>query len=220
MLSAKVIENAQQAEHYFSQDNYYTTEEGFEQSAWAGKGAAALGLSGGVHREQFMELLEGKVDGQELGKWVRNEETGQKEREHRPGIDLTFSAPKSVSLLAEVAGNEEVSKAHDVAVERAIAYLERVAAQAMGLRPAKIPATWSLPNSATILAGNLIRRPIPMRLFSTLPSVRMVNGALFPMRSCWATSKMPVPTIAPSWLGNYLRWGMKLSARTLMGVSR
>ena len=130
MLSAKVIENAQQAEHYFSQDNYYTTEEGFEQSAWAGKGAAALGLSGGVHREQFMELLEGKVDGQELGKWVRNEETGQKEREHRPGIDLTFSAPKSVSLLAEVAGNEEVSKAHDVAVERAIAYLERVAAQA------------------------------------------------------------------------------------------
>lgn len=36
MLSAKVIENAQQAEHYFSQDNYYTTEEGFEQSAWAG----------------------------------------------------------------------------------------------------------------------------------------------------------------------------------------
>lgn len=130
MLSAKVIENAQQAEHYFSQDNYYTTEEGFEQSAWAGKGAAALGLSGGVHREQFMDLLEGKVDGQELGKWVRNEETGQKEREHRPGIDLTFSAPKSVSLLAEVAGNEEVSKAHDVAVERAIAYLERVAAQA------------------------------------------------------------------------------------------
>ena len=130
MLSAKVIEKAQQAEHYFSQDNYYTTEEGFEQSAWAGKGAAALGLSGGVHREQFMELLEGKVDGQELGKWVRNEETGQKEREHRPGIDLTFSAPKSVSLLAEIAGNEEVSKAHDVAVERAIAYLERVAAQA------------------------------------------------------------------------------------------
>lgn len=130
MLSAKVIENAQQAEHYFSQDNYYTTEEGFEQSAWAGKGAAALGLSGGVHREQFMELLEGKVDGQELGKWVRNEETGQKEREHRPGIDLTFSAPKSVSLLAEVAGNEEVSKAHDEAVKAALAYLERVTAQA------------------------------------------------------------------------------------------
>ena len=130
MLSAKVIENAQQAEHYFSQDNYYTTEEGFEQSAWAGKGAAALGLSGGVHREQFMELLEGKVDGQELGKWVRNEETGQKEREHRPGIDLTFSAPKSVSLLAEVAGIEEVSKAHDEAVKEALAYLEKATAKA------------------------------------------------------------------------------------------
>lgn len=130
MLSAHLLKGAEEAEHYFSKDNYYTTEEGFGNSEWTGKGAAALGLSGGVHREQFMELLEGKVDGQELGKWARNEKTGEMEREHRPGIDLTFSAPKSVSLLAEVAGSEEVSKAHDVAVERAITYLERAAAQA------------------------------------------------------------------------------------------
>lgn len=130
MLSAHLLKGAQEAEHYFSKDNYYTTEEGFGNSEWTGKGAAALGLSGGVHREQFMELLEGKVDGQELGKWARSEKTGEMEREHRPGIDLTFSAPKSVSLLAEVAGSEEVSKAHDVAVERAIMYLERAAAQA------------------------------------------------------------------------------------------
>lgn len=130
MLSAHLVQNAQQAEHYFSQDNYYTTEEGFDKSAWAGKGAAMLGLSGGVHREQFMELLNGNVAGQELGKWVRNEATGEREREHRPGIDLTFSAPKSVSLLAEVAGDEKVSQAHDIAVQRAIAYLERETAQA------------------------------------------------------------------------------------------
>lgn len=130
MLSAHLLKGAEEAEHYFSKDNYYTTEEGFGNSEWTGKGAAALGLSGGVHREQFMELLEGKVDGQELGKLARNKETGEMGREHRPGIDLTFSAPKSVSLLAEVAGSEEVSKAHDVAVERAIMYLERAAAQA------------------------------------------------------------------------------------------
>ncbi|MDX9737684.1 MAG: MobF family relaxase [Azonexus sp.] len=130
MLSAKVLTNAQQAEHYFSQDNYYTSEEGFEHSAWAGKGAAALGLSGGVHREQFMELLQGKVEGQELGKMVRNEQTGALERDHRPGVDMTFSAPKSVSLLAEVAGDERVQQAHDMAVMDALAYLERVAAQA------------------------------------------------------------------------------------------
>lgn len=130
MLSAKVLTNAQQAEHYFSQDNYYTSQEGFEHSAWAGKGAAALGLSGGVHREQFMELLQGKVEGQQLGKMVRNEQTGELERDHRPGVDMTFSAPKSVSLLAEVAGDERVRHAHDMAVLDALAYLERVAAQA------------------------------------------------------------------------------------------
>lgn len=132
MISMKVIGNAAQAEHYFSQDNYYTTEEGFEHSAWMGKGAAALGLAGGVHREEFMSLLEGKVDGQELGKWTRNEETGEREREHRPGVDLTFSAPKSVSILAEVAGDEDVRRAHDIAVARAVAYLEKEAAQARG----------------------------------------------------------------------------------------
>ena len=129
MLSAHLVQNAQQAEHYFSQDNYYTTDEGFDKSAWAGKGAAMLGLSGGVHREQFMELLNGNVAGQALGRFVVNEKTGEREREHRPGLDLTFSAPKSVSLLAEVAGDEKVSQAHDVAVQRAIAYLERETAQ-------------------------------------------------------------------------------------------
>lgn len=132
MISMKAIGSAAQAEHYFSQDNYYTTEEGFEHSAWMGKGAGQLGLEGGVHREEFMALMEGKVDGQELGKWVRNEETGEREREHRPGIDMTFSAPKSVSVLAEVVGDESVRKAHDIAVQRAVAYLEREAAQARG----------------------------------------------------------------------------------------
>jgi len=124
MISMHNVGSAGQALHYFSADNYYTKDEGLEHSEWFGKGAAQLGLSGQVEQQALLELLGGKVDGQDLGKWVRNEATGEKEREHRPGTDMTFSAPKSVSLLAEVHGQREVREAHEAAVKKALAYLE------------------------------------------------------------------------------------------------
>ncbi len=111
--------------HYFSQDNYYTQEQGLEESAWFGQGAQTLGLVGKVDKHQFAQLLQGHVDGQELGKLTRNEKTGAPERDHRPGTDMTFSAPKSVSLLAEVAGKKEVREAHEAAVLKALTYVER-----------------------------------------------------------------------------------------------
>jgi len=111
--------------HYFSQDNYYTQEQGLEESAWFGQGAQALGLSGKVDKHQFAQLLQGHVAGQELGKLTRNEKSGASERDHRPGTDMTFSAPKSVSLLAEVAGKKKVRDAHEAAVLKALTYVER-----------------------------------------------------------------------------------------------
>jgi len=125
MISMNNVASAGQALHYFAADNYYTQDEGLEQSEWFGKGAAALGLSGQIGRQDFFGLLEGKVAGQELGKLVLNEKTGDKERDHRPGTDVTFSAPKSVSLLAEVAGVREVREAHETAVRKALSYLEQ-----------------------------------------------------------------------------------------------
>ena len=124
MISMHNVGSAGQALHYFSADNYYTKDEGLEHSEWFGKGAGQLGLAGQVDQQAFLELLGGKVDGQDLGKWVRNEKSGEKEREHRPGTDMTFSAPKSVSLLAEVHGQREVREAHEAAVKKALAYLE------------------------------------------------------------------------------------------------
>lgn len=74
-------------------------------------------------------MLNGYVAGQQLGKIIENKETGEKEREHRPGTDLTFSAPKSVSLLAEVGGFHSVRLAHEDAVKTALAYVESELAQ-------------------------------------------------------------------------------------------
>lgn len=125
MISMHNVSSSGQALQYFSKDNYYTEKEGLDESEWFGKGAAALGLQGKIEKEDFFEALEGKFEGQQLGRVVRNEETGEQEKEHRPGTDITFSAPKSVSLVAEVEGSQDVRQAHEEAVKVALGYIER-----------------------------------------------------------------------------------------------
>src|SRR5690606_23378350 len=99
-------------------DDYYAKEG--EASAWQGNGAAELGLSGEVDDKRFRQLLAGNIgDGQRILRMSNREGT-----KDRIGIDLTFSAPKSVSLQALVAGDAEIIKAHDRAVERALALAE------------------------------------------------------------------------------------------------
>ncbi len=123
------VSSAGEALHYFSKDNYYTERQGLEESEWFGKGAQELGFEGKIEKQQFFESLNGRFQGQELGRIVKNELTGESEREHRPGTDITFSAPKSVSILAEVHGSQEVRQAHEEAVKAALGYIERELAQ-------------------------------------------------------------------------------------------
>ncbi len=128
MLSTKPIGNIDEAQHYFfSNDNYYAKEDGLEKerSEWWGKGAKALNLSGFVEARQFTELLKGHLpDGQQLGKKV------DQDIEHRPGFDLTFSAPKSLSLLALLGGDERILSAVQRATDNALSLIERTCAQA------------------------------------------------------------------------------------------
>ncbi len=123
MLSTKVIKNVDQAAHYFlGQDNYYTEGNALaqEHSQWWGKGAAALGLSGSVNSQQFTALLQGHLpDGQQLGKKMNGEII------HRPGFDLTFSVPKSVSILALLGEDERIFKAIETATDRVLEGIER-----------------------------------------------------------------------------------------------
>jgi conjugative relaxase-like TrwC/TraI family protein len=96
------ISSSSQAASYYETDDYYS-EGGLAPSAWQGKGAEALDLEGSIDRDQFKALLDGVLpSGQVLGT-VRNGE-----REHRPGWDLTFSAPKSVSVMALIAGDKRL----------------------------------------------------------------------------------------------------------------
>lgn len=118
VASVSALTSSAQASSYYEADDYYA-EGGLSPSEWQGAGAEALGLSGEVDRDQFRDLLDGKVAGEQLGTF----RDGQ--LEHRPGWDVTLSAPKSVSIMAEVAGDRRLIAAHGEAVRIAMAHVEK-----------------------------------------------------------------------------------------------
>jgi conjugative relaxase-like TrwC/TraI family protein len=126
----KLGASAGQLEYYERQvaagaEEYYAGR-GEVPGVWVGAGSAGLGLvdGGRVSREAFMALMRGEhpVDGSVLRRMT--------ERSKVAAIDLTFSAPKSVSVLFAVAGggvSGALVDAHERAVAAAVAYLEREA---------------------------------------------------------------------------------------------
>ena len=118
VASISALSSSGQAATYYEADDYYTGDD-MAPSAWEGQAAADLGLSGEVDRDDFRALLNGRVAGEQLGT-VRDGVT-----EHRPGWDITFSAPKSVSIMAQVAGDKRLIAAHGAAVKTALGHVER-----------------------------------------------------------------------------------------------
>lgn len=115
VCSVQAIKSAGAASAYYSQTDDYYRDAGHAPTAWAGKGAEALGLRGEVSTAQAEAMLEGRLpNGERVG--------GD---DHRPGWDATFSAPKSVSVAAYVHCDDRLIAAHDSAVREAIRFLER-----------------------------------------------------------------------------------------------
>jgi conjugative relaxase-like TrwC/TraI family protein len=116
-------------ERYYEQqvalgaDDYYAGR-GEVEGRWMGAGAVALGLDGEVEAEAFGALIAGRdpISGEQL--------RSTSARDRVCSLDLTFSAPKSVSVLFAI-GDEETSRslveAHEEAVGAALGYLEREA---------------------------------------------------------------------------------------------
>ncbi|MBO9582067.1 MAG: relaxase domain-containing protein [Sphingobium sp.] len=103
---------------YYTVGDYYTKGDD-ETSLWGGKIAEELGLAGKVDPETLRDLLAGKVAGQQLG---RKRAGGA--IDHHPGWDFAVNAPKSVSIMALVAGDGRILEAHKKAVSVALSYLE------------------------------------------------------------------------------------------------
>ena len=107
-------------------EDYYSGE-GERPGEWFGNAARDLGLEGEVSPEQLTAMLTGRnpVNGEPLVGM-----NGVPAKGGVPGFDLTFSAPKSVSLLWGIGGPLaalEVSEAHQEAVASALSYMQREA---------------------------------------------------------------------------------------------
>ena len=123
MLSMAAIGSSAGAANYYAGDNYYTDGQLTEASLWAGQGAEMLGLSGKVDANVFEAVLTGNLpNGEVIPAGTRGE--------HRPGLDMTFSAPKSVSLLAYIGGDERLLSAHIDAVKASLGWAEKTFAEA------------------------------------------------------------------------------------------
>ena len=121
MLSmSNVANNASAGAYYEQADDYYSRDR--SPSVWSGLAAETLGLRGEVQAEDFRAMLDGR-----LPNGVALHHAGEGSG-RRGGTDLTFSAPKSVSLQALVAGDTRLLQAHETAVARALDRAEELAA--------------------------------------------------------------------------------------------
>ena len=105
-------------------DEYYRGV-GEAPGRWAGTASRPLGLDGEVHAAELHAVWAGQhpVTGEPLGRFPNRKVAG---------FDLTFRAPKSVSVLAGLADPDTaraVRFAHEAAVDAAFAYVEREAAR-------------------------------------------------------------------------------------------
>ena len=105
-------------------DDYYSGR-GEAPGEWAGAGAEELGVTGRVSAVQFNALIAGR-DPRDTGEPSCAASAGEPKV---AAFDLTFSAPKSVSVLfavapASVASRRARAAAHEEAVRAALGYLE------------------------------------------------------------------------------------------------
>jgi conjugative relaxase-like TrwC/TraI family protein len=115
MLTAANV-SEEMAVNYFIKNYYHQGK-----SLWSGQGAEKLGLSGAVDDEDaFKNIIEGRSpDGKE-----QLNARAVKPKTKRAALDCTFSAPKSVSLMALVGGDTRLIDAHHRALKEVIKLME------------------------------------------------------------------------------------------------
>lgn len=135
--------------------NYYA-EGGEPLPTWHGTAARELGLSGVAQREHVERLCSGFHHETEKG-LVRNAGTP----ERNPGHDLTFSAPKSVSVawaMADEALRKAIGVKHEEAVKQALDFIEAKAGFArtgkQGQEVVSAPLLFALFEHGTSRAGD------------------------------------------------------------------
>ena len=122
MLRITPSTSAKGAKEYFTQSltrsDYYI--DGQEVTGrWGGKGAERLGLEGDVDAKGYFALCDNRHP--ETGEQL----TPRNKDNRRIGFDFTFSAPKSVSVLYELSGDERILDAFRASARETMEEIER-----------------------------------------------------------------------------------------------
>lgn len=133
MLSIQPLKSASGAANYYlNVVNYYENDS--KSIRWLGEGAKALSIHGmKVEKDLMQSLLQGTMpDGTQLG---RIDKEGI---HHRPGFDMTVSAPKSFSILLESGADPRLGEVLDKTVEWFVSEMEAEFAQTRVMIDGKI----------------------------------------------------------------------------------
>ncbi len=110
--------SASQAEKYYYQKDPIFTHN----SKWHGSLAEKFKLKGEVLQKDFANIIAGNnLKGNQI---IQDGTSKDGKAEHRAGIDIPLSAPKSVSILGIHADDKRLINAHEKAVEATIKYVE------------------------------------------------------------------------------------------------
>lgn len=118
MLSVRRV-NSGQASTYYTKDDYYLDES---PGQWYGNLGETLGFTGNIDQDDWLSLIQG-VDPQ--GRFKIQSKITKDDEKHTAGVDLTFSAPKSVSIAALVLKDERLIQAHKNAVAKTLSLVEK-----------------------------------------------------------------------------------------------
>jgi len=137
------------AQRHLQQSDYYDQNRTV-RGLWHGRGAELLGLKGEVTAEDFEAVRQG-LDPQ-TGEFLRQRHgadriasNGEEQSKARSLYDMTFSAPKSVSVMAIIGGDGRLLTAHSIAVREALEEAERYSATRVrlaGLNENRATGNW------------------------------------------------------------------------------
>ena len=137
------------AQRHLQQRDYCDQNRSVE-GRWHGRGAELLGLNGKVTSEDFEALRQGLAPG--TGELLRQHHSADRiarnvaeQSKARSLYDMTCSAPKSVSVMAIVGGEERLVAANETAVREALEEAEKYSATRVrlaGLNENRATGNW------------------------------------------------------------------------------
>ncbi len=137
------------AQRHLQQSDYFDQNRTVE-GQWHGRGAELLGLKGEVMSDDFEAVRQG-LDPRTT-EFLRQRHSadriasdGVEQSKARSLYDMTFSAPKSVSVMAVVGGDERLVTAHETAVREALEEAEKYSAtrvRVTGLNENRTAGNW------------------------------------------------------------------------------